>query len=64
MLSLCLPLHGGENDSRGIFEATFEGDLKRVRELLTKNPDLLNATGQGGTPLCAATLLARKEVIE
>ncbi len=64
MLSLCLPLHGGENDSRGIFEAAFEGDLKRVRELLTKNPDLLNATGQGGTPLCAATLLARKEVIE
>ncbi|MBC7979261.1 MAG: ankyrin repeat domain-containing protein [Armatimonadetes bacterium] len=64
MLTLYLPLYGSEIDAGGLLEAASKGDLERVRELLTKNPDLLNGTGNGGTPLCAATILARKEVIE
>lgn len=64
MLSLYLPLHAADNDLAELGKAAFDGKLERVRELLDKKPELLNGNGKDGTSLCAATFLARKEVIE
>ncbi|MEY3897424.1 MAG: hypothetical protein RLZZ214_2945 [Verrucomicrobiota bacterium] len=51
-------------DTAEFSKAAFDGNLERVKELLAKDPALLNRIGESGTALGAAALLARKDVVE
>ena len=46
-----------EQDQQDILNASFKGDIETVRNLLRKDPELINAkNSEGGTPLMMATL--------
>ena len=45
-----------EQDQQDILNASFKGDIETVRNLLRKDPELINAkNSEGGTPLMMAT---------
>ncbi len=63
-LALCGMLCAAEPDAAEFNKAAFDGNWERMKELLAKDPALLNGTGESGTASGAAVLPARKDLVE